>query len=105
MRDPRFYKRALAGGAIGTGESFVDGWWDSPALDQAITRMLDADLRARLKLSPFMLADAIAEHLPNLPYDGPASGRSCRASRAIRRPPRHITRSATISTACCSAST
>ena len=71
VRDPRFYKRALAGGAIGLGESFMDGWWDSPALDQAITRMLDADLRARLKLSPFMLADAIAEHLPNLPYVWP----------------------------------
>jgi cyclopropane-fatty-acyl-phospholipid synthase len=71
VHDPRFYKRALAGGAIGLGESFMDGWWDTPALDQAIARMLDADLRARLKLSPFMLTDAIAEHLPNLPYVWP----------------------------------
>jgi len=71
VRDPRFYKRALAGGAIGLGESFMDGWWDTPALDQAIARMLGADLRTRLKLSPFMLIDAIAEHLPNLPYVWP----------------------------------
>ena len=71
VRDPRFYKRALAGGAIGLGESFMDGWWDTPALDQAIARMLGADLRAKLKLSPFMLIDAIAEHLPNLPYVWP----------------------------------
>ena len=69
--DPRFYKRALAGGSIGLGESFMDGWWDSPALDQAIARMLGADLRGKLKLSPFMLVDALAEHLPNLPYVWP----------------------------------
>lgn len=71
VRDPRFYKRALAGGAIGLGESFMDGWWDVPALDQAIARMLGADLRGKLKLSPFMAVDAIAEHLPNLPYVWP----------------------------------
>ena len=68
VRDPRFYKRALAGGAIGLGESFMDGWWDCAALDQAIARMLGADLRGKIKLSPSMLADALAEHLPNLPY-------------------------------------
>jgi cyclopropane-fatty-acyl-phospholipid synthase len=49
----------------------MDGWWDTPALDQAIARMLGADLRGRLKLSPFMIPDAIAEHLPNLPYVWP----------------------------------
>jgi cyclopropane-fatty-acyl-phospholipid synthase len=71
VRDPRFYKRALAGGAIGLGESFMDGWWDVPALDQAIARMLGTDLRGKIKLSPAMLVDAAAEHLPNLPYVWP----------------------------------
>jgi cyclopropane-fatty-acyl-phospholipid synthase len=71
VRDPRFYKRALAGGAIGLGESFMDGWWDVPALDQAIARMLGADLRGKIKLSPAMLVDVAAEHLPNLPYVWP----------------------------------
>jgi len=68
VRDPRFYRRALAGGAIGLGESFMDGWWDCAALDQAIARMLNADLRGRLRLSPAMILDAAREHLPNLPY-------------------------------------
>jgi cyclopropane-fatty-acyl-phospholipid synthase len=68
VRDPRFYRRALAGGSIGLGESFMDGWWDCAALDQAIARMLRADLRRKIRLSPSMLSDVLAEQLPNLPY-------------------------------------
>jgi cyclopropane-fatty-acyl-phospholipid synthase len=71
VRDARFYKRAIAGGAIGLGESFMDGFWDCPALDQAIARMLRADLRKKLKLAPWMAADIVAEHVPNLAYVWP----------------------------------
>jgi cyclopropane-fatty-acyl-phospholipid synthase len=71
VHDARFYKRAIAGGAIGLGESFMDGWWDCPALDQAIARMLRADLRDKLKVAPWMAADIVAEHLPNLGYIWP----------------------------------
>jgi cyclopropane-fatty-acyl-phospholipid synthase len=68
VRDPRFYRRAIAGGAIGLGESFMEGWWDCAALDQAVERMLDAKLRDKIRVSPWMFASAIAEHFPNLPY-------------------------------------
>ena len=68
VRDQRFYKRALAGGAIGLGESFMDGWWDCPALDVAFERILAADIRRQVKLSPGLLRDALAENLANLPY-------------------------------------
>ncbi len=71
VRDPRFYKRAIAGGAIGLGESFMDGFWDCAALDQAIARMLHADLRDKLQLKPWMAADIIAAQLPNLRYVWP----------------------------------
>src|SRR5258708_39175796 len=43
-RDPRISKRALAGGAIGLGASFMDVRCDSPALHPPITRLVDADL-------------------------------------------------------------
>jgi len=46
VRDPRFYKRALAAGDRAR-RILMDGWWDTPALDQAIARMLGADLRPR----------------------------------------------------------
>ena len=71
VRDARFYKRAIAGGSIGLGESFMDGWWDCPALDQAIARMLDANLQNHIKLKAWMAADIARELLPNLAYDWP----------------------------------
>ncbi len=68
VRDQRFFKRALAGGAIGLGESYMDGWWDCEALDAAFERILTADIRREVRLSPGLLADAAAENLANLPY-------------------------------------
>jgi len=42
--DPRFFDRAMGEGSIGVGESFMDGWWDVPALDEFFTRFRRADL-------------------------------------------------------------
>lgn len=44
VHDERFYARVLAQGSLGLGESYMDGWWDSPALDEMITRVLNAGL-------------------------------------------------------------
>ncbi len=44
VHHPQFYTRALRDGALGLGESYMDGWWDCPALDQ----FFDKVLRARL---------------------------------------------------------
>jgi cyclopropane-fatty-acyl-phospholipid synthase len=71
VHDPRFYRRALAGGAIGLGESYMDGWWDCDALDQAFARLLTANLRDKVAITPAMALDAIAERLPNLGYELP----------------------------------
>ncbi len=38
MRDPRFYRRVLAQGTVGLGESYMDGWWEVPALDEFCAR-------------------------------------------------------------------
>lgn len=40
-----FYSRVLRNGSLGLGESYMDGWWDSPALDQ----FFDHVSRARLQ--------------------------------------------------------
>ena len=43
-----FYARVLAQGSLGLGESYMDGWWDAPALDGLLTRLLQARLEQRV---------------------------------------------------------
>lgn len=44
IHDRRFFARVVRDGALGLGESYVDGWWDSPAVDEMITRIHRAKL-------------------------------------------------------------
>lgn len=42
--DDRFYKRVLSEDALGLGESYVEGWWETEALDEFFFRLLSIDL-------------------------------------------------------------
>ncbi|RPH93111.1 MAG: cyclopropane-fatty-acyl-phospholipid synthase, partial [Calditrichaeota bacterium] len=44
VHDRRFYRRLLSEASLGLGESYMDGWWDCEALDEAINRVLRAEL-------------------------------------------------------------
>ena len=44
INDPRFYDRVLGQPHLALGEGYMDGWWDCPAIDQFITRVLKARL-------------------------------------------------------------
>ncbi|HRS74983.1 MAG TPA: hypothetical protein P5282_08595, partial [Anaerolineaceae bacterium] len=44
VHNPAFYDRVLRDGTLGLGESYMEGWWDCPAIDQFITRALLARL-------------------------------------------------------------
>ncbi len=48
VQDERFYGRVLRDGSLGLGESYMDAWWDCPAIDQFIDRVLRADLDVRV---------------------------------------------------------
>jgi len=48
VRNPRFFHRVLTGGDVGTGDSYVDGDWDSPDL-VAVVRMA---VRNRERIAP-----------------------------------------------------
>ena len=48
VHDERFFGRALGEGSIGVGESYMDGWWDVPALDEFFTRFRRADLASKV---------------------------------------------------------
>ncbi len=39
-----FYGRVFREGSVGLGESYMDGWWDAPALDQFFEHIFRADL-------------------------------------------------------------
>ncbi len=49
VHDARFFGRVLAGGSLGLGEAYMDGWWDCDALDAFFYRVLSADLQKRIR--------------------------------------------------------
>ncbi len=59
INDERVWARILRDGTLGAGEAYVEGWWDSPALDQTIhrlqrTKAVDA-LRENWMIVPHLL--------------------------------------------------
>ena len=61
-----FYGRVLAGGSLGLGESYMDGWWDSDAVDELVARILSHDLQKHVRPSPSMLLLGLKSVLLNL---------------------------------------
>jgi cyclopropane-fatty-acyl-phospholipid synthase len=49
VHDQRLYARVLAGGSLGLGESYMDGWWDCERLDEFFTRALAAELDTKVR--------------------------------------------------------
>jgi len=60
VHDERFYARVIAEGALGFGEAYMDGWWDSGQLDETLCRILryrvDAAVRPWRELPRALLA-------------------------------------------------
>lgn len=48
IANDKFYLRVLVDGSLGLGESYMEGWWDTPALDGFIYRLLSAGLDERV---------------------------------------------------------
>lgn len=40
VHDERLYRRILAEGSLGTGEAYMDSWWDVERLDELFFRRL-----------------------------------------------------------------
>ena len=57
--DERFYRVVLAGGTLGFGEAYMDGWWECDALDEMCCRAIRARLDERVPVNvPTALAIA-----------------------------------------------
>ena len=78
VHDPRLFRRAAIHGAVGLGDAYVDGWWDSEAPDQFFDRVLRADLPSLLRFSIPSIRALIVETLFNV-QTRPAAGRNVRA--------------------------
>ncbi|MAZ78221.1 MAG: cyclopropane-fatty-acyl-phospholipid synthase [Legionellaceae bacterium] len=48
IHDPRFYSRILHQGTLGSGESYMDGWWDCEQLDEFCNRVIRANLPEKI---------------------------------------------------------
>lgn len=49
VHNDAFYPRVLAHGSLGLGESFMDGWWEAPALDSFLFRLLRAHVDCHVR--------------------------------------------------------
>jgi len=66
IRDERVWTRLLRDGTLGAGESYVDGWWDTPALDQFIDHILRARFDESLRENWTLVAQAVRARVLNL---------------------------------------
>ena len=48
VHNEHFYRRVIAHGSLGLGESYMQGWWDAQELDGLIYRLLMANLEERV---------------------------------------------------------
>jgi cyclopropane-fatty-acyl-phospholipid synthase len=66
VHDERVWTRLLRDGTLGAGESYVDGWWDTPDLDQFIDHILRARFDESLRENWTLVAQAVRARVLNL---------------------------------------
>lgn len=49
VKNEKLYSRVLAGGSLALGESYMDNWWNSEAIDEFIYHILSARLDKKVK--------------------------------------------------------
>jgi len=62
VNNDSFYKRVLADGSLGLGESYMDGWWDCERIDLMIEKMINSNIREKVlnwRLLPGILSALI----------------------------------------------
>ncbi len=64
VKNERLFQRVMAQGSLGFGEAYMEGWWDADAIDQLISKLLQARLNERFK-SFVVLLDSLKAKLFN----------------------------------------
>jgi cyclopropane-fatty-acyl-phospholipid synthase len=66
VHHPDFFKRIVAQGTLGLGESYMEGWWDCEQLDVAFTKAMSARLEHKLPFNLGLAFDIMKSRLFNL---------------------------------------
>jgi cyclopropane-fatty-acyl-phospholipid synthase len=66
IHDERVWSRVLRDGTLGAGEAYVEGWWDSSALDQTIHRLQQIDLVDALRENWMIVPHVLKARVLNL---------------------------------------
>ena len=48
VHNEKLYRRVLSHGSLGLGESYMDGWWDTPRLDEFFYKVISTKLEERV---------------------------------------------------------
>lgn len=63
VHDPRLYARVVRDGSLGFGEAYMEGWWDSNALDQTLTKLAYTDINTVMRenwtLIPYLVRSRV----------------------------------------------
>jgi len=73
--DERFYQRVLKDRSLGFGESYMEGWWDAPALDECMFKIIQARLAKRVKPTWGMFWNVIKAKFLNMQKKGSRSSK------------------------------
>jgi cyclopropane-fatty-acyl-phospholipid synthase len=66
IHDERVWARVLRDSTLGAGEAYVDGWWDSPALDQTLFRLQQIKAVDALRENWMVVPHLVKARLMNL---------------------------------------
>jgi len=66
VNDERFYPRVLSQGTLGFGESYMEGWWDCPATDELVARLITSGIKDKIRPSWNLVAGFLSAQLFNL---------------------------------------
>ncbi len=66
VKDSRFYERLLRDASVGLGESYMDEWWETDALDVTIDKIMRANLKQKITGSWRMRALTVKALMLNL---------------------------------------
>lgn len=72
VHDERLYNRVIRYGTLGLGEAYMDGWWDAPALDAFIYKVIAAHLDTAIRVNVASFFSIVRAYLFNLQSDARA---------------------------------